>query len=258
MFTKARILFLGGFLASAQSLRVVDRATTPNQAIVYTSCKVPGTAAVTFDDGPWIHHAEISDLLLSKGAKGTFFVNGYNYDCIYDADVVSRLQQVYTSGHQIASHTWSHPDLAKMKNASQIQDEYAKIDTALYKILGIKTQFIRPPYGSYSKLARQVAFQMDKCFVTWDFDSGDSVGATLAESEDDYDRAVAGHPVSLLTLNHETVNTTASSLAAYAINVLQAAGLSLVTVADCLGLPAYTSEEGLGKRDTTWFCPEDN
>lgn len=38
----------------------------------------------------------------------------------------------------------------------------------------------------------------------WDFDSGDSAGATAAQSIAAYKKAVASRPSSILTLNHET------------------------------------------------------
>ena len=33
---------------------------------------------VTFDDGPWKYHEQVSQELLKAGAKGTFFINGNN------------------------------------------------------------------------------------------------------------------------------------------------------------------------------------
>ncbi|KAJ6553544.1 carbohydrate esterase family 4 protein [Mycena vulgaris] len=226
------------------------------KAVVYTSCKILNTAALAFDDGPYKYMAQISDLLVKKSAKATFFVNGHNYDCIYDTKVAERLQYVYSSGHQICSHTWSHPDLTSL-NASQMTDEFVKNDVALMKVLGITSPFLRPPYGSYNTLVRQVAFQQNKSLVTWDFDSRDSLNATVQESEGYYDAVINTNITTLLALNHETQKTTAQVLVGYAIDKLQAANFTLVTFAECMGLEPYSFVGPLGTRDDSWVCPED-
>ncbi|KAJ6596020.1 carbohydrate esterase family 4 protein [Mycena sp. CBHHK59/15] len=253
MFVQTSLVLLTASLVSARA--VVERASAPT-ATVYSRCTVPNTVALTFDDGPYKYMKDISDVLTANNAKGTFFVNGYNYDCIYDKDVVARLQYTYTQGHQICSHTWSHPHLTEL-NSTQITNELVELDTALYKILGIQPYFLRPPYGEYDDLVRQMAYQQNKGLVLWDFDSGDSIGATLQESEAAYDNVTASHPPNLLALNHETEKTTAKNLTLYAITELKNAGYNLVTVAECLGLQPYSIVGALGTSDSTWFCPED-
>lgn len=47
--------------------------------IPITSCTVPGTIALTFDDGPYIYTAKVLDLLKQANMAGTFFVNGPSY-----------------------------------------------------------------------------------------------------------------------------------------------------------------------------------
>ena len=83
---------------------------------VITTCRKPGQFALTFDDGPvsmqlgislranlairqYAYQSKVSQTLQSFGAKGTFFVNGHNYDCIYD--VADQLQATYRAGHVI-------------------------------------------------------------------------------------------------------------------------------------------------------------
>ncbi|KAJ7116603.1 carbohydrate esterase family 4 protein [Mycena epipterygia] len=252
MLVKAAIILSTPALCWAQ---LSIQNSTP-KAVVYSGCTVPNTVALTFDDGPYIYMTQISDLLTNKSAKGTFFVNGYNYECIYGTKVAARLQYTYNSGHQICSHTWSHPDLTSL-NASQISDEIRKVDTALMKILGVSTPFLRPPYGNYNNLVREVASQYNKSLVLWDLDSEDSLNATVQQSEQYYDDAINSTVSNLLALNHETVETTAHVVAEYAIDALQAANYTLVTVAECLGLDPYSSVGPLGQRDATWFCPEE-
>ncbi|KAF7335827.1 Chitin deacetylase [Mycena venus] len=188
----ASTILLAALSASARPLNDSTLAT------VYDKCVVNNTIALTFDDGPWIYMNEISDLFTDHQAKATFFIStdalsplsplstenndmhfadGDNYDCIYDDKVVQRLRYTYKAGHQICSHTWSHPDLNTL-DAAQIEEEITKQD----------------PYGNYNDLVRQVAKNLDKDLVTWDFDSGDSVGKSWQQSEKLYTTKINKHP----------------------------------------------------------------
>ncbi|KAG9081234.1 Carbohydrate esterase 4 protein, partial [Ceratobasidium sp. 392] len=90
--------------------------------------------------------------------------------------------------------------------------------------------------------------------VIWDLDSEDSIGATVAQSEQYYDQAIAKHPSTILALNHEVYETTAHTVLPYAIEKLQAAGYQLVTVAECLGKQPYQSVGSPTPRNSTWKC----
>ncbi|KAK0214299.1 carbohydrate esterase family 4 protein [Armillaria fumosa] len=232
-----------GFLIIALATAAFSHPTKRQTAGVITSCTVPNTVALTFDDGPYIYSQNIVDLLDAKGAKGTFFVNGNNYGCIYGDTERAAIQNAYSKGHQVASHTWRHLDLATL-TGDALDREFTLTDTALEKILGVKVAFMRPPYGSYNPAS----------VIIWDFDSGDSVGETAANSEKDYGTLVAKHPSSILTLNHETVETTSTTVLPHALDDLIGAGYKLVTVAECLGLPAYLSIGAPSVQDATWTC----
>jgi hypothetical protein len=45
--------------------------------------------------------------------------------------------------------------------------------------------------------------------LLWDLDTGDSIGASVAQSEKVYSDAVAKNPKNILALNHETYSSTA-------------------------------------------------
>ena len=81
---------------------VEKRALPVGQLI--TSCTVPGTVAMTFDDGPYIYTAQAVDLLNQAGMKATFFLNGANWGSIYDYGTL--VNQMRTDGHQVGSHTY--------------------------------------------------------------------------------------------------------------------------------------------------------
>jgi len=234
-----------------QSHHHKERATMP-LAAVYTSCKKAKDVALTFDDGPWVYMYDISKTLVAAGAKGTFFVNGNNYDCIYEDDG-KRVKYLYDKGHQIASHTWSHPDLTTL-TWDQIHDQMWKVELAMTRILGVSPAMMRPPYGNYNDLVRQAAYIRNQTLITWDFDSGDSTGSTPAQSEAAYKALIAKNPSNILALNHETEETTAHQVIPYVIPLLQAKGYNLVTVSECLGLPAYQHVGTPGTPDSSWTC----
>ncbi|GLB45767.1 putative polysaccharide deacetylase [Lyophyllum shimeji] len=250
MFTKAAV-FVTACLALVGSASPTEKRQSLAQVI--TRCTKPNTAALTFDDGPWVYLYDVSKALVAANATGTFFFNGNNYECIYNADQIKRVQYAFDHGHQVASHTWSHKDLSTL-TWDQIHDEMWRVELALQRIVGVVPAFMRPPFGSYNDLVRQASYIRGQKLVIWDFDSGDSVGATPAQSETDYDDLIAGHPSTILALNHETMETTAHQVLPYAIQKLQAAGYQLVSLADCLGLPAYQSEGPRGTPDSSWTC----
>ncbi|SJL04981.1 uncharacterized protein ARMOST_08352 [Armillaria ostoyae] len=112
---------------------------------------------------------------------------------------------------------------------------------------------MRPPFGSYSDTVLQVANAHNQSVIIWDFDSGDSVGVSAAQSNAQYDALAASHPNTILTLNHETYESTATTVLPHAIEVLKRAGYNLVTVAECLGLPPYLSVGKAGTKDNIVF-----
>ncbi|KAK0220761.1 carbohydrate esterase family 4 protein [Armillaria nabsnona] len=239
-------------LTIALATAAFSHATKRQTSGVITSCTVPNTVALTFDDGPYIYSQNIVGILDAKGVKGTFFVNGNNYGCIYDDMEIAALQNAYSKGHQIGSHTWAHKDLATLTTA-QVESEFTLTDIALEKILGVKVAFMRPPYGSYNNGVLQVAAAHNQSAIVWDFDSGDSVGESAANSEKDYDTLVAKHPSTILTLNHETIRECTTVLP-HALDVLLGAGYKLVTVAECLGRSPYLSVATPSTHDASWTC----
>ncbi|KIO23652.1 carbohydrate esterase family 4 protein [Tulasnella calospora MUT 4182] len=264
MFTTSRILAVSllATLASAlpttlpklskdQALKMVRQATG---GAVYTSCSVPNTVAITFDDGPYTYNTDIVNTLGQYNAKATFFVNGNNYQCIYTPENEQRLKTAFAADHQIASHTWAHLDWTTLSN-DQLLSEMTRTDDALTKILGVKPAFVRPPYGSYNAGSQEVAASNGQSIVIWDFDSGDSVGESEQQSETDYQNIANQQPSSILTLNHETYETTAHEVLPFALNALQAKGYQFVTVAECLGGMAPYLEQGEPQaRDDSWTC----
>jgi len=120
--------------------------------------------AITYDDGPCRYTNDLLDIYEQYGSVATFFEVGQLMSSQPEA-----LKRMDSLGHEIASHTWSHKDLAKATDG-QILEQLDKTDSALMEITGKKTTLMRPPYGSVSKRSRQVC---DKPMIGWSVDTLD-------------------------------------------------------------------------------------
>src|SRR5438067_13828453 len=89
------------------------RATPEEPGITFNSVHVDGPyIAMTFDDGPSATLTpKLLDLLAAHHIKSTSFLIGENV--AEHPEIVARAAQ---EGHEIANHSWSHPNLAKMSD----------------------------------------------------------------------------------------------------------------------------------------------
>ncbi|MFL6720253.1 MAG: polysaccharide deacetylase family protein [Sphingomonas sp.] len=108
-----RKLTLGrnGLLTNVEFIRV------PRPYTITRTGDRPGAVALTFDDGPdprWT--GRILDILKQKRVPATFFIIGEN--ALTERGL---LQRMLREGHEIGSHTYTHPNLA---NADAIRTRY--------------------------------------------------------------------------------------------------------------------------------------
>jgi peptidoglycan/xylan/chitin deacetylase (PgdA/CDA1 family) len=220
---------------------------------VYDACINANDIALTFDDGPYIYLRSISDQFTAAGAKATFFWNGNNFDCIYNPDRIADIKYAYAAGHMVGSHTWAHADLTSLSTA-QIQDAMFRMEEAFSRILGIKPAFMRPPFGDYNDNIQSIAAARGQSLALWDWDTGDADGNTTAQSEALYNDVANAKVKNALILEHETEETTASTLVPFAIKLFQGKGYNLVTMADCLGVPPYQAVGVPQQQTSAWTC----
>lgn len=99
--------------------------------------------ALTFDDGPNpATTPRVLELLKKYRAKGTFFVLGQKV-----AGNEAILKQMVAEGHEVANHTFTHPNLVEMSD-EVILSEINQTQKAIQAVLGQKPTIYRPPYGS--------------------------------------------------------------------------------------------------------------
>lgn len=70
---------------------------------VFNQCTVPGTVALTFDDGPYIYTPQLLDTLSTHNVVATFFLNGVNKGSI--AAFPDLVRRTLAEGHQLGSHS---------------------------------------------------------------------------------------------------------------------------------------------------------
>ena len=98
--------------------------------------------ALTFDDGPDRRYTpRILEILRHYQARATFFVIGMNG--IFNPDL---LQQIIAEGHEIGSHTFTHPNIALISQ-QQLELELNSTQRLLESIVGRCSVLFRPPYA---------------------------------------------------------------------------------------------------------------
>lgn len=143
-------------------------ATEPK--ITFNSVHVDGPyIAMTFDDGPSATLTpKLLDLLAAHHIKATFFVIGENV--AEHPDIVARAAR---EGHEIANHSWSHPNLAKMSDEG-VRRQLWQTDEAIKSATGTRPTLLRPPYGSITEREKRwIHDEFGYQIVLWDVDPYD-------------------------------------------------------------------------------------
>src|SRR6266699_3115526 len=138
--------------------------------ITFNSVHVAGPyIAMTFDDGPSATLTpKLLDLLAAHHIKATFFVIGENV-----AEHPKIVERATREGHEIANHSWSHPNFGKMSDEG-VRRQLSRTDDAIKNATGVQPTLLRPPYGSIT--ARQKRWIHDEFgyqIILWDVDPYD-------------------------------------------------------------------------------------
>ncbi|KAJ3301632.1 chitin deacetylase, partial [Kappamyces sp. JEL0829] len=206
------------------------------------SCATPGDFVLSFDDGIGLYDSQLLDTLASEGVVATFFVNGYNWGDLTIDPWRSMLLRIQSAGHQIASHTMDHLDLTTLTTL-QVYEQVRRADVAIAKVLGAAPLFVRPPYGNVNANILQ-ALKSWGYTAVWenilnhDTDhASDSPEDQLAEDMSSYMSTLdASDPSvnSFISLNHDTVEVTATQFVSQIIPIIRNRGYRFVTLAQCI------------------------
>lgn len=187
--------------------------------------------AITFDDGPGPYTARLLDGLKERNAKATFFVLGSRVSGY--RDIVARQ---YSEGHQVASHSWNHPQLTKL-GGTQLAAQLNDTADAIRSVTGQETFYLRPPYGSYNATVKAysgapiILWSVDP--LDWKYRNAETVKNNIVSHAKDGD----------IILVHD-IHSTSVDGALAAIDILQAQGYEFVTVQELLRRRGITPEIG--------------
>jgi peptidoglycan/xylan/chitin deacetylase (PgdA/CDA1 family) len=125
--------------------------------------------ALTIDDGPdprWTQ--EILAVLRRHAIKATFCMIGRNVQARPDI-----ARAVAADGHEIANHTWSHADLARLP-AHQIHAQLESTTEAIARATpGTAPTLFRAPFGAWSPTVIQVCHELNMRPLGWSVDTRD-------------------------------------------------------------------------------------
>jgi peptidoglycan/xylan/chitin deacetylase (PgdA/CDA1 family) len=211
-------------------------------------CKKPGTIALTYDDGPHKDFTDhILDLFKSYNAKATFFITGNNINkgqIDKTQEHIDAIKRMETDGHQIASHTWTHLNLAKISSEDR-KNQIWNVEMALNNIVGKIPTYLRPPYSSCDAACQQDMSDLGYHLIYFDVDTDDyeQLNASRIQNSKDWFKGNitknGATPTTndWLTISHDIIEQTANNLTEYMLSTLTQLGYKAVTVGECLGDP---------------------
>ncbi|KAF8544615.1 hypothetical protein BDD12DRAFT_915328 [Trichophaea hybrida] len=213
---------------------------------IITTCDNPGHVALTFDDGPYIYTDALLDLLASYNFKATFFITGINLgkgaidDPANGWDKI--IKRAHSEGHQIASHTWSHPDLSTL-NETQRELEIIKLEMAMRNILGKFSTYMRPPFVSCDAPCLATMKRLGYHVVNFDLDTQDwrhdSPDMIQISKDIVHNGLTSRSPKKqdYLILNHDINQQTVHNLTAFMLDDMVKLGWKGVTAGACKNDP---------------------
>ena len=111
---------------------------------------LPGTVALTFDDGPSpIYTPQVLAILKKYNIKATFFMVGENAEAH-----PALVRQVLAAGHSVNNHTMTHAMLTKLSDTG-LYREVVVSENTLAHIMGKKPICLRYPFGASNSRVRE-------------------------------------------------------------------------------------------------------
>jgi len=195
----------------------------------YNSCNVDSrTVAMTFDDGP---HPKLTprllDMLKERNIKATFFVIG---KCVAEYPDIAK--RIVDEGHEIANHSWSHPQLTKL-SSSAFDAEISQTTDAIVKATGVRPVTMRPPYGAINPaLTKRLNEEYGLSVILW---SVDPLDWKIRKSDHVSGHIIKNAAPGSIILAHDIHASTVDAMPA-TLDALQSKGYKFVTVSDLIAL----------------------
>ena len=203
--------------------------------VVYSQCQVDAPViAITFDDGPHPQNTpRLLDMLKERGIKATFFMVG---KCATTWPAV--VKRIADEGHEVANHSWSHPNLAPMKE-TRIMDQLQQTHDAIVKACGVAPILYRPPYGSIRMTQRKAIHdRFGYPTILWDVDPLDWQSPRTVTKV--HNRILAQTKPGSIILCHDIHEPTIDAMPSV-LDELLARGYRFVTVTELINLDSQTA-----------------
>ncbi|KAM0751267.1 chitin deacetylase-like manno protein MP98 [Meredithblackwellia eburnea MCA 4105] len=200
-----------------------------------TKCEEPNTFGLTLDDGPNCSHNAYYDYLNQIGMKASLFYVGSNV-LVWPLEA----QRGLAEGHEVCSHTWSHPYMTALTNEQAFAELYYT-KKIIKELTGVTVRCWRPPYGDVDDRIRYIANALDMATIGWSDDVFDwrhsviGVDAVKANYQSILDKQANGTfaTTGTITLMHELDNTTMSLGEAYLPAIIEKFSGGVLPVAVC-------------------------
>jgi peptidoglycan-N-acetylglucosamine deacetylase len=200
--------------------------------------------ALTFDDGPSARQTPLLlDMLKERGISATFFVVGQRA-----AAHPWILRRMVMEGHEVANHTWSHPDLTQL-SGSAVRNQIVMTNSSIQAAIGYEPVLVRPPYGATNaELNRWMTEDMGLKVILWSVDSRDwQHRDPLRVQREITSRTRPG----AIILAHDIHATTVAAMPA-TLDQLLSQGYRFVTVSQLIAMESGRDAVGDSGRSTTW------
>ena len=199
--------------------------------VMYKGSRSSNSVALTFDDGPIAGNTdEVLRILQAHNVHAAFFCIGNRVES--NPELTKR---IFESGHLIGNHSYWHRATYDLQSGATIGKELIDTDQAIFKTIGAKPAFFRPPYGVTNPMVASAVKRGGYKTIGWSVRSFDTMIKDSKVLMERITRSLKGGDVILL---HDYCNITLEILPDL-LDHINKVGLKIVRVDQLLNEKAY-------------------
>lgn len=204
---------------------------------VFQNCVKTGKViSLTFDDSPHVNTQTFVNILNKYNIKGTFFMNGlFIYQNKAGVNTEALVKSMYTSGHTIATHTFSHPSLTGLNNFN-IQREFYDNEFYIFRrLFKNRPLLFRAPYFDYDSRVSSLADSFGYIMSNPNFESTDWFTTATSSSVLNVCKAEVDKGLPIVSLLHDNIPLNQQVLEPF-IQYALSKNYTFLDIKTCLGL----------------------
>lgn len=184
IFTTTIICFLLVYSSCVNKAQKNSQTFNPSSTSFKDGGNLPVSKFVylTFDDGPtYVVTDALLDVLKNEKVKATFFIVGKEIE-----GKESILKRIYSEGHSIGLHTYSHNFKKIYRSSDEFINEMERTSSKIKEITGSTSKIIRFPGGSSKRLNSLTLENLHKKnfkIYDWNVDALDGVNPNLSVTQ---------------------------------------------------------------------------